>query len=129
MNKKNIYLLPTMPPIRTPTNNTFCFQGRGALLTYSRIGNFFVGNDLTIALIPHIVCIVTDDFQWKWAIEKHDDEPQKTMTWKREAGMCTLSLTWGSVAQREDRSSISRVFIQTLRIAEERYNGRTHFDI
>jgi len=63
-----------MPAQRNNNGGAFRFQGRRALLTYSRVGAFDAAYALAEALIPHIMPLANDNFQWKWAVEQHHDE-------------------------------------------------------
>lgn len=52
----------------------FRFQGKRALLTYSRVGDFFTADALLHELIPFIGRLGNEDYKYRWAIERHHDE-------------------------------------------------------
>jgi hypothetical protein len=52
----------------------FRFQGQRALLTYSRVGDFFTTDAFVQAVIPFIARLGNDDFKYRWAVERHHDE-------------------------------------------------------
>jgi hypothetical protein len=52
----------------------FRFQGQRALLTYSRLGDFFTADAFVQAIIPFIGRLGNDTYKYRWAIERHHDE-------------------------------------------------------
>ena len=50
---------------------TFRFQGRSALLTYSRIGDFFTAHQFAVEVVEFIRPRATSSYLWKWAVEAH----------------------------------------------------------
>jgi hypothetical protein len=61
-----------MPPIRN--DNHFRFQGRRALLTYSRVGDAFTSHQFALDVIEHIRPLANAHYKYRWAVEVHHDE-------------------------------------------------------
>ena len=52
---------------------TFRFQGRSALLTYSRVGDFFTAHAFAVEVVEFIRPRATEQYLWKWAVEAHTE--------------------------------------------------------